>query len=292
MKSVLITGCSTGGIGYSLAKSFQARGYHVFATARNVSKMAGLDQLPNITLLQLEVTSTTDIAAAVTAVEQSGHELAYLVNNAGIAPCMPAADVDIEEGKKVFDANVWGTLAVTQAFIPLLVRDRGTIITVASINAYINPAWMSIYSASKAAQQSLTLTMEKELRPLGVRFLTVATGVVATNVMTKQAGTFKLPANSLYKAVEALIRTRSEGEEKVPVMSPDAYAEKVVNDALAGKTGLAWRGRLASVIWFLYSYFPLALTVRSAFRSCTEWRICLTDKHNSSWHGTMLACPN
>jgi len=272
MKSVLITGCSTGGIGYSLAKSFQARGYHVFATARNVSKMAGLDQLNNITLLQLEVTSTTDIKAAVTAVEQSGHQLTYLVNNAGIAPCMPAADVDIREGKKVFDANVWGTLAVTQAFVPLLVRDRGTVITVASINAYINPAWMSVYSASKAAQQSLMLTMEKELRPLGVRFLTVATGVVATNVMTKQAGTFELPTGSLYKAIEARIRTRSEGEEKVPVMSPDVYAEKVVNDALAGKTGLAWRGRLASVIWFLYSYFPYALKVRSA--CCSSKHVC------------------
>jgi len=143
MKSVLITGCSTGGIGYSLAKSFQARGFHVFATARNVSKMAGLDQLANVTLLELEVTSATNIKAAVTAVEQSGHEFAYLCNNAGIAPCMPAIDVDIEEGKKIFDANVWGTLAVTQSFVPLLVRDRGTIITVASLNAYVNPAWMS-----------------------------------------------------------------------------------------------------------------------------------------------------
>jgi len=56
---------------------------------------------------------------------------------------MPAIDVNIDEAKKLFDANLWGTLAVTQAFIPLLVRDKGTIITVASINAYMNPAWMS-----------------------------------------------------------------------------------------------------------------------------------------------------
>lgn len=69
------------------------------------------------------------------------------------------------------------------------------------------------------------LTMEKELAPLGVRVLTVATGIIGTNVMTKQAGTFRLPPGSLYAAVEAQIRSRSEGEEQTPKMSPDAYAE-------------------------------------------------------------------
>lgn len=84
MKSVLITGCSAGGIGYSLVKSFQKRGYHVFASARTVSKMAGLSELSNVTLLELEVTSATNIKAAVAAVQESGYEFSFLVNNAGL----------------------------------------------------------------------------------------------------------------------------------------------------------------------------------------------------------------
>jgi 1-acylglycerone phosphate reductase len=66
--SVLITGCSQGGIGFSLAESFQKRGLHVFATARSISKMAHLADLPNVTLLTLDVTSSSSIAEAVHAV--------------------------------------------------------------------------------------------------------------------------------------------------------------------------------------------------------------------------------
>jgi len=84
MKSVLVTGCSTGGIGYSLVKSFQKRGYHVFASARTVSKMVGLGELANVTLLKLEVTSADEIKAAVAVVQESGHEFSFLVNNAGL----------------------------------------------------------------------------------------------------------------------------------------------------------------------------------------------------------------
>jgi 1-acylglycerone phosphate reductase len=53
-QSVLITGCSEGGIGYALAREFQSRGLHVFATARDPAKMAGLENLPDVTLLALD----------------------------------------------------------------------------------------------------------------------------------------------------------------------------------------------------------------------------------------------
>ena len=84
-QTVLITGCSDGCIGSALAKSFQSRGFCVFATARESSKMTSLKNLPSITLLGLDVTSSTSIAAAVEVVkEQTGGTLDYLVNNAAI----------------------------------------------------------------------------------------------------------------------------------------------------------------------------------------------------------------
>jgi len=93
-QSVLVTGCSEGGIGYALVLEFQRRGVHVFATARNLSKMSSLQGLPNVTLLSLDVTSSSSIAQAVekVAAHQNGR-LDYLINNSGSQYVMPILDV-------------------------------------------------------------------------------------------------------------------------------------------------------------------------------------------------------
>lgn len=143
-KTVLITGCSAGGIGPALVEAFQKRGLHVFATARSVSKMGPLADLPHVTLLSLDVTSATSIAAAVKAVEaETGGTLDYLVNNSGAVYVMPGLDASIEEGKKMFDVNFWGVVAVTQAFAPLLIAARGTVVMNSSVLAYLTSPYMS-----------------------------------------------------------------------------------------------------------------------------------------------------
>jgi 1-acylglycerone phosphate reductase len=107
-KSVLITGCSNGGIGQALVRSFAKHGLTVFATARSTSNITGLGRFSNIHLLTLDVTDATSIAAAVKEVEAISGKLDYLVNNAGRGYFMPVMDVDIEESKKVFEVNFWG----------------------------------------------------------------------------------------------------------------------------------------------------------------------------------------
>jgi len=83
LDSVLITGCSAGGLGSAIAVAFQKRGLHVFATARDVSKMKHLSGIENITLLPLDVTSPSSIAEAAELVQKSevgGGKLKYLVH--------------------------------------------------------------------------------------------------------------------------------------------------------------------------------------------------------------------
>ncbi|PQE19322.1 hypothetical protein CJF31_00009412 [Rutstroemia sp. NJR-2017a BVV2] len=147
-KSVLITGCSAGGSGSALAEVFQKRGLHVFATARTLSKMSHLNDLPNVTLLELDVTSSQSIAAALEAVKtQTDGKLDYLVNNAGQSMVMPALDADIEEAKKLFDVNFWGVIAMTQAFAPLVIAAKGTVVNICSISGYVNAPWMSKWNS-------------------------------------------------------------------------------------------------------------------------------------------------
>jgi 1-acylglycerone phosphate reductase len=142
LESVLITGCSSGGIGSSLALAFHASGLHVFATARDVSKLEHLAHLPNITILPLDVTSVPSISAAVEVVKKTNDgKLKYLVNNSGRGMVMPLLDVDIEEAKKLYDVNLWGPLIVTKAFAELIVENKGTVVLVGSSAGVMGFAW-------------------------------------------------------------------------------------------------------------------------------------------------------
>src|SRR5689334_19116704 len=114
LKSVLITGCSAGGIGGGLAEAFHENGYYVFATARTPSKISqSLAEASNVTVLTLDVLSSESIAAAVESVTRvTGGKLDVLVNNSGRLMVMPALDTSIEEGKRLFDTNYWAVLAM------------------------------------------------------------------------------------------------------------------------------------------------------------------------------------
>lgn len=139
MKTVLITGCSDGGIGAAAARAFQENGYHVFATARTTSKMSSLSKLSNVTTLGLDVTNEPSISNAVKAVaDKTGGKLDVLCNNAGAPLMMPALDTTLEKAKRMFDVNLWGVVAVTNAFAPLVIEAKGTIATTGSIAGEIN----------------------------------------------------------------------------------------------------------------------------------------------------------
>lgn len=142
-ETVLITGCSDGGIGSALAIVLQQRGLHVFATARDSSKMSDLSGLPNVTTLTLDVVKSTDIRAAVEVVtKQTGGTLNYLVSNAGRNHFMPILDEDLDVVRNIFDINFYGPLAITQAFAPLLIKAKGMAVYITSISGYVNVPFM------------------------------------------------------------------------------------------------------------------------------------------------------
>lgn len=258
MKSVLITGCSDGGIGSALAESFQKHGLHVFASARTISKMSNLSKLPHTTLLSLDVTSTSSIAAAFDTVKATtGGKLDYLVNNSGVSYIMDILDTDIKKAKEMFDVNFWGVIAVTQQFAPLVIAAKGTIVNNSSINSPLVVPYMGQYAGSKAAVTKVSETLRLEMVPFGVKVITIITGAIESNIMTNNPE-FKLPPGSLYAPVEKVMRTLSRGEDASSKMRSKAaeYAEKVVGDILKGTTGMIWRGNMATMVRFASLYAP------------------------------------
>lgn len=265
IKSVLITGCSAGGIGSALVQAFQKRNLQVFATARSLSKMAHLSKLPNVTLLQLDVTSAAEIAKAVEFVKNAtGGSLDYLVNNSGVSYVCPTIDINMEEAKAMFDVNFWAVLAVIQSFSPLLIAAKGTIVNIGSINSALNPPWMGIYGASKAALEKVDDTLRLELAPFDVKVLTAVTGAIETNIMAN-GPEVKLPSNSLYEKAGPTISARARGEDVSGKMKTEDYAERVVGDVLNNATGKVWRGSMASTVRILTSLLPASMIVSWRF---------------------------
>ena len=105
-----------------------------------------------------------------------------LVNCAGIAPYRPLGELDSAHVRAIFDANVLGTVLVTQAVLPHLPSPGGRIVNFASALAYRPIPKSSIYSASKAAVVTLTHAWSKELGPKGITVNAIAPGVIETDM--------------------------------------------------------------------------------------------------------------
>ncbi|KAH8425277.1 SDR family oxidoreductase [Aspergillus melleus] len=256
-KTVLITGCSNGGIGSALVETFHERGLHVFATARTLSKMSQIEKLPNVTLLQLDVLSQSSIDAAVEAVTaQTGGKLDYLINNSGQSCIQPALETSIERAREIHDVNFWGTVRVTHAFSPLVIASKGTIANVCSIAAVLHVAWGAFYNSSKAAVRSYSETLRVELAPLGVKVITVMAGVVGTNIFENHPEA-NLSDSSPWKPAEDVIQGQAAGSMTEGAMPRSVFARHVADSVLGGATGMTWVGKMASFAYWISGFLPI-----------------------------------
>ncbi|KAG8170253.1 hypothetical protein KVR01_000998 [Diaporthe batatas] len=259
-KFALITGCSAGGIGAGLAEVFRERGYHVFATARNPAKLpATLHDVPHVTLLTLDVLSSESIAAAVKSVtKETGGRLDVLVNNSGQNFIMPALDVDIENGRKLFDLNFFAPLAMIQAFIPLIIEAKGYVVNQSSAAGYVPMPFGSIYNGSKAALTMASGIWARELEPLGVRTLTLVTTSVKTPAFDNIPKP-KIPEQSHYYVIRDYLERMADGRLQEGAPDTRTYGLKVVGEIEKGTTGEIWVGKDAGMNRWASKWLPQSI---------------------------------
>lgn len=245
-RTVLITGCSDGGLGAALSIAFHEAGLHVYATARNASKMAHLRSL-GIETLTLDVLSESSIQACVS--KLSGLDI--LVNNAGAMMTMPASDISIPEAKKLFDINVWSYLAMTQALLPLLLKSPNSmIVNQTSISSVTSVPFQSAYGASKAAIAMFSAGMRLELQAFGITVIELKTGIVRSNLIkNNELRQPSLPKGSIYEPVKEVVEKALRQEEFLETgMNSQQWAKLVVQDLLKKNTPpLIWRGEQAAL---------------------------------------------
>ncbi|KAL5331754.1 hypothetical protein ACEPPN_001291 [Leptodophora sp. 'Broadleaf-Isolate-01'] len=249
-KSVLITGCSPGGIGHALAREFHAKGLHVIATARTKEAIQDLEAM-GMSTLGLEVTSKESIAEARMQVEKlTGGKLDILVNNAGRNCTLPALEVDLDDARACFETNLFAIIALTQSFIPFLIASKGLILNIGSVAAIVPYVFGSVYNASKAALHSYSQTLRLELEPFDVRVLVVITGGVQSRIARTER---VLSEDSLYLDISGDFQRRVKHSQD-GAMATDVYARGVVSEALKPAWRMKkwlWRGNKSFLVWFV-----------------------------------------
>lgn len=182
MKTVLITGCSTG-FGRETALYFLDREWAVVATMRDPASST-LPPSENLRVVPLDVTSSESIAAAVA----DAGEIDVLVNNAGIGWLNALEGTPMAVVRAVFEANLFGTIATMQAVLPgMRERGSGAIVNVSSSTTYKPLPLLSVYRASKAAVTSLTESAALELAPFNIRARVVVPGMAPSTSFAANA---------------------------------------------------------------------------------------------------------
>ncbi|MEV8378039.1 oxidoreductase [Kribbella sp. NPDC056861] len=183
MTTWLITGCSTG-LGRAFAEAVLDRGHNAVVTARDVATVQDLaDKYPGTALaLPLDVTDDAQVAAAVDAAEKRFGAVDVLVNNAGYGYRAAVEEGEDDAVRQLFDTHVFGTVRTIKAVLPgMRARRTGTIVNLSSIGARICPEGSGYYAAVKAAIEALTLSLRKEVAPLGITAMVVEPGGFRTD---------------------------------------------------------------------------------------------------------------
>lgn len=221
-KTVLVTGANRG-IGKALVDEALRRGARrVYAGTRGVFSPPDERVVP----VQLDVTNPAQIRAAA----ETANSLDLLINNAGIAVYDDLSDPAVLE--RHLAVNLFGTYAVTQAFLPALIRSGGAVVNNLSVNALAPLPLIPAYSVSKAAAFNLTQSLRAVLALRGVRVHAVFTGPVDTD-MTRELDIPKATPRSVAAAVfDGLQRNESD-------IFPDPMSQSIAE---------AWRGGPATTL--------------------------------------------
>ncbi|KAJ7607364.1 hypothetical protein FB45DRAFT_429960 [Roridomyces roridus] len=207
MKTVLITGCTPGGIGHALAKEYHTQGLRVFATARRQEVLADLAS-QGVETLQLDVCDDESVKTAREAVAAiTGGTLDILVNNAGQgATGVPSIDLEMDDIKRMYEVNLFGAMRMVKEFAPLLIAGGdGRIVNIGSVVGIVPlPFNSSVYNSSKAALHAYGNTLRLELAPFNVQVTTVITGGVQTKIW-ESAACRPLKPTSIYTPIADMI---------------------------------------------------------------------------------------
>ncbi len=181
-RAILITGASSG-IGKDMAITLSQNGFYVYAGARKSKDIQALSAIPNIQGIRLDVTIQKDIDMAVSTIKQEGRGLYGLINNAGVFLFDPLIEISERDMQFIMDVNVFGPYRVTKAFAPLLIENKGRIMTTGSVAGLFSARLFGPYGMTKHAMEAYTDALDGEMKKFDVEVGIVEPGNFRSNIM-------------------------------------------------------------------------------------------------------------
>ena len=191
MRSILITGCSSG-IGYAAAHAMKARGWHVFAACR---RQVDCDRLgaEGFDAPLLDYDYDAGIHAALDHVlEQTGGTLDAVFNNGAYAIPGAVEDIPTEALRAIFESNFFGWHTLTRAVIPVMrTQGHGRIVQCSSVLGLIGMPWRGAYNATKFALEGLNDTLRMEMRDTDIKVVLIEPGPITSAFRANSAIQFE-----------------------------------------------------------------------------------------------------
>lgn len=276
--AVLVTGASSG-IGLEIAVFLARRGYRVYATMRNLERRSELDAAAarnnvQLDVLQLDITDEASIREAVRAIASRSGELYGLVNNAGAILRGFFEDVSEQEVRGVFESNVFGTMALTRAVLPMMREARrGRIVIMSSTGGRLGSPGNSAYCASKFALEGFAECLLQEMVLFDVQVSLVEPGLVRTELFgrNRHIASRAMDADSPYQRWFQKLEELTDNEVKSAVVTPTDVAAAVFEILEAKRPRLRYLvGRRGQFLINLRRYLPGEIFDRFWIREMTR----------------------
>lgn len=235
-KTAVVTGASKG-IGLAVVRALVAEGVEVTAGARHFEEMPA-----GVRTFAVDLSTPGGPAALIEDAVAAGGKLDLLINNVGAAHPRPGGFLSItdEDWLETLMLDLMSTVRATRAALPHLLARRGTIVTVASVNAVLPDPLVMDYSAAKAAVASFCKSLSKEVGPQGVRVNTISPGPVSTDLWLGHGGVAETVGGAVGLAPEEIQKKAAGDSVTGRFSTPEEVATLVVmaaSDKLGNVTG-------------------------------------------------------
>ena len=237
MKTVLVTGCSSG-IGHDCAHGLAAAGWRVFAAARRPDDVARLrDEGLEAVLIDYEDAQTI-LTGLADVLEATEGRLDGLVNNGAYAIPAPVEDLPTDALRAIFEANLFGWHELTVRAIPAMrARGQGRIVNVSSVLGLVAAPWRGAYNATKFALEGLTRTLRMEMKGTGIEVVAIEPGPIATDFRRNAVRQFERwidweRSARVEQYRESLLKTLYEGSGNSRFQLPPSAVTKKIRHAL------------------------------------------------------------
>ncbi|MDC3391431.1 SDR family NAD(P)-dependent oxidoreductase [Candidatus Thioglobus sp.] len=238
LKSVLITGCSSG-IGLCLAHGLRSEGYRVFASARNNNDVDQLKALGFESLL-LDLSFSGSINDAISELYQKTDNLYALINNGAYGQAGALEDISRDALEKQFQANVFGWHELTNLVLPKMRKENvGRVIYISSILGFVAMPFRGPYVASKFAIEGLVNTLRLELSDTNIKFSLIQPGPIESKFRANAYLAFKENVDSSksnYKEQYNTMIERLESDKNAQFTLPPESVLKCTLHALKSKS--------------------------------------------------------